>query len=495
MYSNQTAKGAIVATLGPVSDNEDTLRKMIEAGLDVVRLNLSHGTHDDHKKRFELIRSVDDNIPILLDLSGPKIRIGNLEESVILKQGDQYTLTREKITGDGDRASVLYENFIDEAQVGNNLFLNDGLLEFLITDKTENELICEIITGGVLSSRKGINAPNIPINLFAPTEKDINDISQTIDLEPDFYSVSFVRRIEDLERVRDEIGSFTKEKVPLISKIEHQDAIKNIDEIIKHSDGIMVARGDLGVELPLEDIPAIQKDLVEKCNYHSRPCIVATQMLESMVSSPRPTRAEVSDVASAIIQGTDAVMLSAETATGKYPVASVDVMNRIILTAQREIHHKSQMKFDKITPVAESIARAAVSLAQGRGADNILAFTRSGITSGLVSRFRPEQWIISVTPNPKTARRSRLQWGVIPLLINRDFINTDAMIYEGIQTAYDKKVISKDSKLVIVAGSLIGLPFSTNLVQYILASDILSSEFAKKQLAEAYNLDVNEPNY
>ncbi|MCY3411036.1 MAG: pyruvate kinase [Candidatus Heimdallarchaeota archaeon] len=483
------SKGVIVGTIGPSSSDPEILARMIEAGLDMVRLNLSHGSHEDHKKRFDLVRSVDDTVPILFDLSGPKIRIGNLKESIVLKSGDTYTLTRKKIIGDKEKASLLYEELIDVTEVGNTLYLNDGLLEFKVTEKTDDELICRVITGGTLSSRKGVNAPNIPINLFCPTDKDIADIDYTVQLEPDFYSVSFVRRVEDLIRVREQIALHTNDKIPLVSKIEHRDALSNIDEIIKHSDGIMVARGDLGIELPLEDIPKIQRDLIDKCLYYSRSCIVATQMLESMVTSPRPTRAEVSDVSAAIMQGSDAVMLSAETATGAYPVETIKVMDRIITTAQKYVNPISDLSSIKQSTTAEAVASAATTIAQASEADKIFAFTRSGITSGILSRFKPTQQIIAITPNVKTARRVKLQWGVSSLLLERDFLSTDEMIYEGVTLAHERGIINEQSQLVIVAGSVIGLPSKTNLIQLVDANDIISSKKAKERFIKAYSLD------
>ncbi|MHA2090390.1 MAG: pyruvate kinase [Candidatus Kariarchaeaceae archaeon] len=481
-------KGAIVGTLGPASDNQEILERMIHTGLDVVRLNMSHGTHNEAKKRFELVRRVDDRIPILLDLSGPKIRIGEMEESIEMNRGQKFFLSKKTIKGTAEGVSVSYPELIDLAEVGKTLFLNDGLIELKIIDKNSNELSCEVMSGGPLSSRKGVNTPGIPIKLYAPTEKDIKDLEFSLDLEPDFYSVSFVRRIEDLQKVRSIIATGSKEEIPLVSKIEHQDAVNDIDTICKSSNGVMVARGDLGVELPPEEVPLIQRKLVAICNQLGIPCIVATQMLESMVVSPRPTRAETSDVANAILQGADAVMLSAETATGKYPVEAIAMMERIIQTVQLRVKPKSTMKIDFTSHRAESIGRAAVSLAEGLGADTIMAFTRTGLSSALVSKFRPTQPILAVTPAIKTARRSRLQWNVYPLLLERDFTDTDELLHDGICKAFEQNYIKRDSIVVAVAGSLLGLPSSTNLIQIIDAGDIIESDEAKERFAKAYSL-------
>ena len=487
-------KAAIVSTLGPASSSPETLRAMIEAGLDVVRLNMSHGTRKDHRKRFEMVRDVDDSLPILFDLSGPKIRIGELKESFKLNTGDELILTKEDIMGTPEKVSVSYDELIDLAEVGNTIFLNDGLIHLEVTETGSKEIKCDVKAGGPLSSRKGLNAPGIPIRLYAPTEKDMGDIEATVDLEPDFYSVSFVRRTQDLQRVRDQIANFTTDSIPIVSKIEHQDAMDNIDQIISMSDAVMVARGDLGVELPPEDIPLIQEKLVHKCNILGKPVIVATQMLESMVLSPKPTRAEASDVANAILQGADAVMLSAETATGNYPIESVDMMDRIIKRVQPKIEDKSQQQIMSQNNIPDSIGRSAVSLASALKTDIIMAFTRSGGSSASVAKFRPKQPIIAVTPLPKTSRRVRLQWGVQPLLLRRDFTDTDEMIYQGIKMAYDQGYIDKYDTAVLVAGSLLGLPSSTNLIHYVKIDEIINSVGATRKFAQAYSLKPNQIN-
>lgn len=488
LSSTKEGKGAIVATIGPASDTPEMLEKMLQAGLDVVRLNLSHGKHEDAKKRFETVRDVNDSIPILFDLSGPKIRIGEMEKAVVLRKDDELILTKEEIMGHGKKVSVSYKDLIDFAIVGNSLFLNDGLIRVEVVEKSKDNLITKVIHGGPLSSRKGINAPDIGIKLFSPTDKDIKDLDFTLGLEPDFYSVSFVRRAEDIETVRAIISSSTDDRVPLISKIEHKDAVLDIKNILKASDGIMVARGDLGVELPPEEVPMLQEQLVNMCKSAAKQSIVATQMLESMVVSPRATRAETSDVANAILQGADAVMLSAETATGEYPVEAIAAMDRIILTTQSYVPKRMKIGLTENPSIAESIGQSAVQLADGLDVDYIIAYTRSGSSSSLVSKFRPNQPIISVTPSKATSRRLRLQWGVFPLYLGRDFTDTDEMIHAGIQMAYDEKMIEKESKCVVVAGSLLGLPWETNLIQYYEAETVISSLEAAARFAKAYSI-------
>jgi pyruvate kinase len=494
MALSKEGKAAILATIGPASSDPEIFAQLIDAGLDIVRLNMSHGTHEDHRKRFEMVRSVDDTIPILFDLSGPKIRVGEMEEPVNLRVGDEIIMTKKQMIGNAGKVSVSYPDLIDQAGIGNTLFLNDGLIQLSIVEKTKTQIKCEVVAGGPLSSRKGVNAPGVPIKLFAPTEKDLKDISFTIDLEPDFYGVSFVRRGRDLQKVRDHIANFTTETVPLISKIEHQDALDNIDEVITMSDAVMVARGDLGVELPPEDIPLIQERLVKQCNDLAKPVIVATQMLESMVMSSKPTRAEASDVANAILQGADAVMLSAESATGNYPVESVLMMEKIVRRVQSKVQNKASDGNISQNNIAESVGKSAVSLASALEADVIMAFTRSGGSAGSVAKFRPSQPIIAVTPQPKTARRSRLLWGVQPLLLSRDFVDTDEMIFEGVRVAHEHGLVDKFDSAVLVAGSLLGLPSSTNLIHYVKIDEIINSVGASKRFAKVYSLQAGIVN-
>ena len=489
---NIKSKAAIVGTLGPSSSEEEKLRKLIENGLDVVRLNMSHGNIEDHKQRFELVRRVDETIPIIIDLSGPKIRIGEVKENFDLIKDDTIILTKENVVGNREKLSISYNELIDLVDVKDTLFINDGIIELEVTEKFENELNCKVLSGGPISSRKGLNAPGVPIGLFSPTRKDLEDIQNTINLEPDFYSVSFVRRKEDLIKVREQIANFTTERVPLISKIEHQDALDNIDEIINYSDGLMVARGDLGVELPPEDIPLIQEVLVKKSNDAGIPVIVATQMLESMVNSAKPTRAEASDVANAILQGADAVMLSAETATGNHPIEAVGMMERIIKKVEPRLFEKSIELQRYVNSIPDSIGRSAVSMAEALNADVIMAFTRSGGSSQSVAKFRPNQKIIAVTPLDKTSRRLRLQWGVNPLLLSRDFSDTDEMIFQGVNSAYEKGFVDKFDTAVLVAGSLLGLPTSTNLINYIKIDEIINSVGAEKRFIEKKNRKIND---
>ncbi len=486
--SIQLKKTKIVCTIGPSSNDEETLERLIRAGMNVARLNLSHGSLDYHKKTFDLIRSIDESIAILLDISGPKIRVGKFEKSIVLQKGQEYILTKENVTGNEERASVTYPQLIDDLQEGSLIYLNDGLIAMRVIAKNDDYLVAKVLNGGILSSNKGINVPESKISVYTPTDKDRKDILETAKWEPDYYSVSFVRRVLDLENVRNTFRTVTNDDIPLVSKIEHKDALNAFEDIVSASQGVMVARGDLGVELPPEEVPLLQKELIRKSRYHGVPVIVATQMLESMIINSRPTRAEVSDVANAILDGADAVMLSAETATGKYPVETVEMMTKICLKTECHLTPTQEERHvKKGAMVPAHIGRAAVRLAEDTNADLIIAMTQTGTTTEMVSTFRPKQAILGFSTNLKNLRRLALQWGVIPILF--DFIpDTDDMILKAILTAYEKKYIERSSKMVIVAGTLLGLPSSTNLIQYHVAEEILRSIEAQKEFRKAYNL-------
>lgn len=486
MIEKNRVKAGIIGTIGPASAKEDVLVKLIESGLNIVRINLSHGSIDQAKRNFELVRSVDDSVGVLFDLSGPKMRIGKIDGHVLLKSGEQFIITKENIDGNEKRVGTNYPDLIDLVKPGNTIYLNDGLIELTVLETRETEILTKVERGGILSSRKGINAPGVPIGLYSPTTKDIKDLEATLPLEPDFYGVSFVRRAEDLKTVKKIISSYTKDEVHLVSKIEHQDALKNFNEILKESDEIMIARGDLGVEMDPAEVPLVQKELIKKCNRLGKPAIVATQMLESMVASPRPTRAEASDVANAILDGADVVMLSAETATGDFPIKSVETMRNIISKVQNTIVPHRQKYFPDENPNWDAVGRAAVYLAEDLGASAIIANTRSGDTSRVIAKYRPNQPIISITPNKKTYRRLNIQWGVIPIYSGRTYHDTDDMIEESIRICIEKDLIGKDDLVVTVAGSLLGMPYTTNLIQYYFVKDILKSLTAKDNFAKTY---------
>lgn len=488
--SKHTIHGSIVATVGPASDDSELLEQLFTNGLNVVRINLSHGTTADAQQRFDRIRSLDDSIPILLDLSGPKIRIGNMKESIILNEGDLFTLTQDKIVGSAEQVQLAYKELYELVKSGDHFFLNDGLIKVEVVEVESTDIHTKVLTGGPLSSRKGVNTPGIPITMYAPTEKDQKDIEASIGWEPDFYGVSFVRRPEDLKKVRDTILTSTSKVPDLISKIEHQDALDQFTPILKASDGIMVARGDLGVEIAPSEVPLEQKKMIRKANFAGVPVIVATQMLESMVVASRPTRAEVSDVANAILDGADAVMLSAETATGKHPLAAIQVMRNIWLSVQHATHKRSFEVFQKgpDTPTADAVARAAVQFAETIDAAAIIANTLTGRTTKAVAKYRPEQNVLGITTEQLTYRQMQLQYGIIPYLSPRVYNNTDAMIYNSVLTAEKMGIVTPQDDVIIIAGSLLGLPYRTNLIQHYTVKDILAAEAAKVKFAQTYEI-------
>jgi pyruvate kinase len=466
-------KTKIVCTLGPSSNTGSKLKNMIKTGMDVVRINFSHGTHEEHSKIIKLVRKTSNDIAILIDLSGPKFRIGEIKKPFEIKPGDKLVLTSEEIVGDRNRVSVNHKLLPQEVSPKNELWINDGLV-MLQVDRIEEDVDIHTtcIVGGSLSSRKGINAPQVPISLYFPTKKDTDDAKFALDYEPDYFAASFVRREKDLKPLRELIEKAYK-NTHLISKIEHRDALKNIDSIIKASDGIMVARGDLGLEIPTEDVPLVQKDLIKKCNIIGKPVITATQMLESMTSNPRPTRAEASDVSNAVIDGTDAVMLSGETSVGKFPIETIDYMNRIAHRAEEIFKSKPlEIKYSEET-LSEVLGHAAQYTASGLDLAGIIAITRTGSTARLVAKYRPKIPIIGATSFPTTYRQLNLVWGVNPLLIDIK-TTTDQIILESVEKSLDRKFINEEDKVLVIAGTLLGIPAKTNLIQVVEVSEILS---------------------
>ena len=456
----------IVATLGPSSDTPEAMRALIKNGMNVARINFAHGTHEEHARKIADLRAIskDLGIPvaILQDLGGPKIRVGDLPpEGVVLKAGDEFCLYGEAGKGDKDGVSVTYPELPMEVETGDPILLADGLLELEVIKTHPTCVECRVVTGGVLTSHKGINLPTRTLNTSALTEKDILDLDFGMDAGVDYVGVSFVRSAADIRMVKDRmIGR----QAPIIAKIEKHEAIKNIDEILQEADGIMVARGDLGVEVPLEEVPTYQKILIRKANALGKPVITATQMLRSMVDSPRPTRAEATDVANAVLDGTDAVMLSEETAMGSYPVAAVRYMARIATKAEETFSYERRLKQHPEKDMADSVAHASCVLAEHLEAAAILAATSSGLTAKKISHFRPQRPIIALSPNESTVRELSLYWGCTPILVSspRD---TDALINSSARAALDHGLISRGDLVVITAGHPIGGAGTTNMLR------------------------------
>ena len=462
-------KTKIIATLGPSTDNREVLKKMILNGLRIVRLNFSHGDYEEHQKRIKLVRSLEKEldipVTILQDLAGPKIRIGEVKgEPIILKRGDVITFTTDKGNGKS-KIHINYPLFPEEVREGEKVLVNDGTIVLKVREINNKEVKLEVIVGGPLTSRKGVNLPNTALSIPALTEKDKKDAFFGIEAGVDLIALSFVRRAEDILELK-EIVKSQNASTPIIAKIEKPQALKEIDKIIEVSDGIMVARGDLGVEIPIYKAPAVQKMLIRKAHEKGKISITATQMLKSMVDLPTPTRAEATDVANAVLDGTDAVMLSEETAVGKYPVKVIQMMGNIIREAEKIYPHEEMCKTDHHFDIQHSLCHVACTVAEETKIKAIIAFTRTGTTARVLSKFRPKVPVIAATYDIDTFHRLNILWGTIPILT--DLVDsTDKMVEISIQEALKKRLIKKGDKVLILAGAPVGMPGSTNMLKVV----------------------------
>lgn len=474
-------KTKIICTIGPTSEKEEVLRQLMLAGMNVIRLNLSHGNHEEHKRRIETIKKVREElqlpIGIMLDTRGPEIRIGNFKDSEVnLEEGQYFTLTTRDILGDETIVNISYEGLPKDVKSGDIILIDDGLIELKVVEiKEKTDIVCIVKNGGSVSDHKGINLPGIKVNLPAVTEKDYDDILFGIENGIDFIAASFIRKADNVLEIRKILEENGGDHIHIISKIENQEAVDNIDEILKVSDCLMVARGDLGVEITTEEIPIIQKQLIRKCNEAGKPVITATQMLDSMIRNPRPTRAEVTDVANAIFDGTDAIMLSGETAAGKYPLESVKTMYNIAMKAESALDYKQIFKTKSdINGVSSTnaISKATCTTAQDLGASAILTATSSGYTASAVSKFRPKAPIIAATTSEIVMRRLSVVWGVYPVL-SAESNSTDEVIDLSIHSALEKDLIEQGDLIVITAGIPVGVSGTTNLIKVHTISEIL----------------------
>ncbi|GIP55336.1 MULTISPECIES: pyruvate kinase [Paenibacillus] len=465
-------KTKIVCTIGPSSESLDNTKKLIMAGMNVARLNFSHGDFEEHGNRIKTIRQASEelgkSIAILLDTKGPEIRTGKLkEEPIELEQDEFITLTTEEILGDKDRLSITYKELPGDVEVGSTILIDDGLIGLTVVDIQGTEIKCRIVNGGTIKSKKGVNVPGVNISLPGITEKDANDIKFGIEQGVDFIAASFVRKASDVLEIRELLESHNATHIQIISKIENQQGVDNLDEILEVSDGLMVARGDLGVEIPAEDVPLAQKRMIEKCNRAGKPVITATQMLDSMQRNPRPTRAEASDVANAIFDGTDAIMLSGETAAGKYPVESVLTMSRIAEKAESALEYREifiKQSNAQQTTVTEAISQAVANSALELNAKAIITSTETGYTARMVSKYRPKAPIIAVTTVDQTCRRLALNWGVTPVK-GQVATSTDEMFDNAMKGGLDSGLVKEGDLVVITAGIPLGRSGSTNLVK------------------------------
>lgn len=464
-------KTKIIATIGPASRSPEILEKLMEAGMNVCRLNFSHGTHAEHAALIKDIRKVakklGKHIAILQDLCGPKIRTGIMGAGeIILKKGQKFILTSRDVPGDAKEVGLTYTDLPHNVRNGDTLLLADGAMELKVISSSDTDVRCTVVVGGVLSSNKGINLPARSINAPILSQKDLDDLQFGLDSKVDFIALSFVRTAHDVRTVKKIIkahGSHT----PLISKIEKFEAIDNIDEIIEVSDGIMVARGDLGVEIPLELVPRVQKMLIRKTNEAAKPVITATQMLRSMVESPRPTRAEVTDVANAIYDGTDAIMLSEETAMGEYPVEAVDVMTHVAADVEKHFDYEGwTTKFETSDKMCSkgAIAHSAVKMAEDLEAAAILTCTKRGGTTLVVARYRPRQDILVMTPVEATARRVALTFGAVPIVIP-EVESVEDLEKCSIVQALQGGFVKPGQSVVITAGVPFGKGETTNMIK------------------------------
>ncbi len=465
-------KTKIICTLGPSADNPEVIEKMVEAGMNVARLNFSHGSHDEQLKRINMIKSVREKLKcplaILLDTKGPEIRIGTFSGGfAVLEAGQKFTLANADIEGDSEKVSVTHKNLAEVLKTGDTILIDDGMIELEVSEFSGKDVVCTVLNGGRLSNKKSINLPGIKLDMPYMTDKDREDLLFGIKNDVDYVAASFVRNADDAKCVRELLDNNGGQEIKLIAKIENNEGVENIDEILEISNGIMIARGDMGVEISFTRLPAIQKSLIKKCYAAGKPVITATQMLESMVHNPRPTRAEVSDVANAIYDGTSAIMLSGETAAGGYPVESVKTMAKIAETTEKNIHYKKRFQAQqkiKNTSITDAVSHAACTMAMDLEAAAIVSVTTSGHTARMLSKFRPSCPIIAVIVDEKSYHQAAMTWGVVP--VKNEMLETMDDVFEtGVRKAITTRLLKKDDTIVLTGGLPVGIAGTTNIVK------------------------------
>lgn len=469
MYYRKTK---IICTLGPSVDDENVMRQLIEEGMNVARFNFSHGPHDEQRGRLRMLKKLREelNRPVaaLLDTKGPEIRLGLFEEGkVILEEGQTFTLTTQDVKGDQTRCSITYKDLPKDVSVGTQILIDDGLIGLEVKDVTDTDITCVVTNGGKISDKKGVNVPNVDLTMPYISQKDYEDIVFGIENDYDFIAASFVRSKEDVMAIREILREKKGEGIKIISKIENMQGVKNIDEIIEVSDGIMVARGDMGVEIPLEDVPVIQKMIIKKATNAGKIVITATQMLDSMMKNPRPTRAEATDVANAIYDGTAAIMLSGETAAGDYPIEAVRTMAKIAVRTEQDINYQARFKQrenDDTADITNAISHASCMLADDLSAAAIVTVTKSGRTAYMVSKYRPVTPIIGGCLTRKVWRQMNLSWGVLPILL-QEKEEVDDLFAHALKEGKNTGLFSKNDTVVLTAGVPLGVSGTTNLVK------------------------------
>lgn len=474
-------KTKIVCTIGPASESKEVFAELVKNGLNVARLNFSHGNHEEHLARINMIKEVREElgqpVAILLDTKGPEIRTGKFGVPVVtLQAGQEFTLTTEDYMGDQNKCMISYEGLPNDVVAGDSILIDDGLVELKVLEVSGSDIRCEVLNTGDVKNNKGVNVPGVSINLPAITEKDINDIIFGVHNGIDFVAASFVRKASDVLEIRKVLEDNGGDDVHIISKIENQEGVDNIDEIIAVSDGLMVARGDLGVEIPTEQVPLAQKMMIKKCNIEGKPVITATQMLDSMIRNPRPTRAETTDVANAIFDGTDAIMLSGETAAGKYPVVAVQTMATIAVTTENALNYDDilRKKASQITEkgVTFAVSHATCTTANDLKATAIITNTASGFTARKVSKFRPKAPVIASTTSERVARKINLVWGVQPIM-TEEVSSTDEIFEKSLSSAIEKGYVKEGDLVVFTAGVPVGVSGATNLMKVQLVGEKL----------------------
>ncbi len=466
-------KTKIICTLGPASESEEKLREIMLAGMNVARFNFSHGSHEEHKRKFDRVVKIREELGLpvatLLDTKGPEIRLKDIEGGKTeLVNGQKFTLTTEDMLGTNEMVSITYANLIHDISVGTTILIDDGLIEMVVDEITDTDIVCTVVNGGPISNHKGVNVPGAELSMPYLSEQDKSDIMFGCDMGFDFIAASFVRCKEDILAVRkiiDENNSHMK----IIAKIENMQGIRNLEEIVDISDGIMVARGDMGVEIPMEEVPVIQKEMIKMAEAQGKQVITATQMLDSMIKNPRPTRAEVADVANAIYDGTTAIMLSGETAAGAYPVEAVTTMAKIAERTEQDINYNERLKkrenianYDTTT----AISHATCTTAKDLNAAAIITVTISGFTAGMISKYKPSCPIIACSVSPKICRQMNLYWGVTPVWIPREN-SADDLFDDAVRAAQEAGYIKKGDTVVLTAGVPLGVSGRTNMIRVV----------------------------
>lgn len=477
---SQFRKTKIICTMGPATDDDKVLRNLIKGGMNVARINMSHGTHDEQKKRIDKIKQFREElkkpVAILLDTKGPEIRTELFKNGKeLLQTGQTFTFTTEECEGDNQRCSITFKGLPRDLKTGDKILVDDGLIEMVVQNLTDTDIECKVINEGYIASKKGINIPGVSLSLPFISDTDKADIAFGVEQDVDFVAASFTRTPEDIFQLRHELALNNCDDMRIIAKIENEEGVHNIDEIIRASDGIMVARGDMGVEIPLQDVPIIQKRLIKKAYAAGKQVITATQLLDSMIKNPRPTRAETTDVANAIYDGTSAIMLSGETAAGDYPVEALHIMDIIARRTERDINYVKKFSKRDITErpdVTSAISHATCTTAHDLGAVAIMTVSKSGLTAREISKYRPACPIICGTTSPKVRRQMNLSWGVIPIMVEEQK-NTDALFEHIVKVAQDENLVKSGDLAVITAGIPLGVSGTTNMLKVHLVGDVL----------------------